>query len=96
MHEMVQNHTFVGMADSILGLLQHGTRLYLANTTAITREMFYQQVIAIRVPTAMQYFGKQEGQVPTLIYSIYKVFQELFEGIGFLGMPNILAVVCLM
>lgn len=44
MLDVIQNHTFVGMADSVLSLLQHGTRLYLANTPAITREMFYQQV----------------------------------------------------
>lgn len=47
MLDMIQNHTFVGMADSVLGLLQHGTRLYLANTPAITREMFHQQVIQL-------------------------------------------------
>ena len=44
MLDMIQNHTFVGMADSVLALLQHGTRLYLANTPAITKEMLHQQV----------------------------------------------------
>jgi hypothetical protein len=42
--DMIQNHTFVGMADATLALIQHGTRLYLVDTTAITREMHYQQV----------------------------------------------------
>jgi len=41
---MIQNHTFVGMADATLALIQHGTRLYLVDTTAITKEMLYQQV----------------------------------------------------
>ena len=42
--ELIRNHTYVGLADSVLSLLQHGTRLYLAQTDCITREMFYQQV----------------------------------------------------
>lgn len=42
--EVIKSHTFVGMADEIKALIQHGTRLYLANTTRITQEMFYQQV----------------------------------------------------
>ena len=50
MTDMIQNHTFVGMADSVFGLLQHGTRLYLVNTPCVTKEMFYQQV-QCTVPT---------------------------------------------
>ena len=42
--DMIQNHTFVGLADATLALIQHGTRLYLMDTTAITKEMLYQQV----------------------------------------------------
>ncbi len=41
---MISNHTFVGMADATLALIQHGTRLYLLDTTAATKEMMYQQV----------------------------------------------------
>jgi len=43
---MIHNHTYVGMADATLALIQHGTRLYLVDTTAITKEMLYQQVNA--------------------------------------------------
>ena len=44
--ELIRNHTYVGLADPVLTLLQHGTRLYLAQTNRITREMFYQQARA--------------------------------------------------
>lgn len=53
---MIQNHTFVGMADSIFGLLQHGTRLYLLNTTAVTKEMFYQQAYCLAIMLATSYY----------------------------------------
>lgn len=42
--DLIRSHTFVGMADSSLALVQHGTRLHLADLTLATREMFYQQV----------------------------------------------------
>lgn len=43
---MIRNHTYVGLADATLALIQHGTRLYLVDTTTVTEEMFYQQVIS--------------------------------------------------
>ena len=45
--EIMKHHIYVGMADHTLALLQHGTKLYLANAQLLTHDMFYQQV---RVP----------------------------------------------
>ena len=42
--EVLRRHTYVGMADETLALLQHGTRLYLLNVAALSKDMFYQQV----------------------------------------------------
>ena len=41
--EVLRGYTYVGMADGTLCLLQHGTRLYLADLAALSRDMFYQQ-----------------------------------------------------
>ncbi|EFJ45006.1 hypothetical protein VOLCADRAFT_94705 [Volvox carteri f. nagariensis] len=40
--ELLREHTFVGMADGSLALLQHGTRLYLVDVGTLSRDMFYQ------------------------------------------------------
>ncbi|KAK9813170.1 hypothetical protein WJX72_010077 [[Myrmecia] bisecta] len=45
MTEIIRKHTYVGMADNTLGLLQHGTRLYLVDVAVLTRDMFYLQVL---------------------------------------------------
>ena len=42
--EVLRKHTFVGMADETLALLQHSTRLYLLNIANLSKDMFYQQV----------------------------------------------------
>ena len=42
--EVLRKHTYVGMADETLALLQHGTRLYLLNVATLSKDMFYQQV----------------------------------------------------
>lgn len=39
---LLRDHTFVGSIDPELALLQHQTKLYLVNTTALSLEMFYQ------------------------------------------------------
>ena len=41
---MLRQHTFVGMADETLALLQHSTRLYILNVANLSKDMFYQQV----------------------------------------------------
>nr|CAB3263866.1 DNA mismatch repair protein Mlh1-like [Phallusia mammillata] len=43
--DILHDHTFVGCVDPELALIQHKTKLYLANTTKLTREMFYQIVL---------------------------------------------------
>ncbi|KAK1299561.1 DNA mismatch repair protein MLH1 [Acorus calamus] len=43
--ETVKHCTYVGMADDTFALLQHNTRLYLANVVKLSKELMYQQVI---------------------------------------------------
>ncbi|CAN1779589.1 DNA mismatch repair protein MLH1 [Linum perenne] len=43
--DIARNCTFVGMADDVLALVQHGTHLYLANVVNLSKEMMYQQVL---------------------------------------------------
>lgn len=42
--QVLRNHTFVGMANSGLALLQYQTKLYLADLSHLTYDLFYQQV----------------------------------------------------
>ncbi|BFZ01377.1 hypothetical protein BsWGS_04416 [Bradybaena similaris] len=42
MRELLQKHSFVGCVSESHALVQHGTRLYLANTTNLSKELFYQ------------------------------------------------------
>ncbi|XP_041367878.1 DNA mismatch repair protein Mlh1-like [Gigantopelta aegis] len=42
LRELVQNHTFVGCVSEEYALVQHQTKLYLVNTTKLSRELFYQ------------------------------------------------------
>lgn len=42
--EVLRQHTFVGMVDETLALLQHSTRLYILNVANLSKDMFYQQV----------------------------------------------------
>ncbi|KAG2448592.1 hypothetical protein HYH02_006483 [Chlamydomonas schloesseri] len=44
--DLLREHTFVGMADGSLALLQHGTRLYLADVGALSGDLFYQLALA--------------------------------------------------
>ncbi len=50
--EVLRKHTYVGMADETLALLQHGTCLYLLNVAALSRDMFYQQVSRMHIAAA--------------------------------------------
>jgi DNA mismatch repair protein MLH1 len=43
--DILRNHTYVGMADDTLALIQHQTRLYLADANQLSRDLFYQQVM---------------------------------------------------
>ncbi|KAG2444840.1 hypothetical protein HXX76_001581 [Chlamydomonas incerta] len=40
--DLLREHTFVGMADGSLALLQHGTRLYLVDVGALSCDLYYQ------------------------------------------------------
>ena len=50
--EVLRMHTYVGMADETLALLQHGTRLYLLDVAALSSDMFYQQVSRMHIAAA--------------------------------------------
>ncbi|XP_071802994.1 DNA mismatch repair protein Mlh1-like isoform X1 [Asterias amurensis] len=45
LREMLRHHTFVGCVNAEFALLQHQTKLYLVNTSKLTRELFYQLMI---------------------------------------------------
>ncbi|XP_043993092.1 DNA mismatch repair protein Mlh1 [Gambusia affinis] len=45
LQEMLQKHSFVGCVDPQWSLIQHHTKLYLLNTTTLSRELFYQILI---------------------------------------------------
>ncbi|GFS07041.1 DNA mismatch repair protein Mlh1 [Elysia marginata] len=45
MRDLLQNHTFVGCVNETHALIQHSTRLYLANTTTLSKELFYQLLL---------------------------------------------------
>lgn len=45
LREVVANHTFVGLMGREFALLQHSTRLYVANTPLLTRQLFYQLML---------------------------------------------------
>ncbi|XP_068184317.1 DNA mismatch repair protein Mlh1 isoform X2 [Antennarius striatus] len=45
LQEMLQNHSFVGCVNPQWTLIQHHTKLYLLNTTNLSRELFYQILI---------------------------------------------------
>jgi len=48
--DMLRGHTFVGMADEALALVQGGTRLFLLDVAVLSRDLFYQQA---RPPAAL-------------------------------------------
>ena len=44
--ELISDHTYVGSIDREFSLIQHSTSLYVANTPAISRQLFYQIILA--------------------------------------------------
>lgn len=43
--DLLEDHIFVGCVDRSQALIQHSTKLYLVNTTRLTKELFYQIII---------------------------------------------------
>ncbi|XP_024542568.1 LOW QUALITY PROTEIN: DNA mismatch repair protein MLH1 [Selaginella moellendorffii] len=43
--EIIRHSTFIGMADDVLALIQHKTRLYLMNCLTLSKELMYQQAL---------------------------------------------------
>ncbi|KAF5832819.1 hypothetical protein DUNSADRAFT_11191 [Dunaliella salina] len=44
--ELMRGHVYVGMADETRALLQYRTKLYIVDLAPLSRELFYQQVLA--------------------------------------------------
>ena len=42
--DLLRNHTYVGMADDTLALVQHQTKLYLVDAYQLSHDLFFQQV----------------------------------------------------
>ena len=42
LRELIAKHSFVGSIDREFSLIQHNTALYIANTPAISQQLFYQ------------------------------------------------------
>ena len=65
--EVLRKHTFVGMADETLALLQHSTHLYLLNIANLSKDMFYQQVclLILSHPSAFALSLTLHGAVET-------------------------------
>lgn len=57
--EVLRNHTYVGMADGSLALVQHQTKLYLLDTETLSRDMMYQQVLR-----RFEHFNKIQFSIP--------------------------------
>lgn len=45
LRDLFAQHVFVGVIDECRALIQHGTRLYLCETSTLMREVFYQHLI---------------------------------------------------
>nr|QFU95811.1 mutL-like protein 1 transcript variant X1 [Carassius auratus red var. x Cyprinus carpio allotetraploid] len=45
LHDLLQNHSFVGSVNPQWTLVQHQTKLYMLNTTKLSQELFYQILI---------------------------------------------------
>ena len=45
MKELFEDHKFVGCVNKSLALIQHSTKLFLANVTTLSKELFYQIIM---------------------------------------------------
>lgn len=45
MKELFEDHKFVGCVNKSLALVQHSTKLFLANITTLSKELFYQIIL---------------------------------------------------
>ena len=45
MKQLFEDHKFVGCVNKSLALLQHSTKLFLANITTLSKELFYQIIL---------------------------------------------------
>ena len=84
--QVLRNHTFVGMANSGLTLLQYQTKLYLADLSHLTYDLFYQQVCSyLSSPISVQFTHSLPSAhcytVITILGGIMRTWQHL-PGMG--------------
>lgn len=72
--EMFRNHKFVGCVNEEYCLMQHQTMLYLINTTAVSKELFYQIILF-----DFGNFGTLRLSEPAPIYDLAMIALDLEE-----------------
>ncbi|XP_033762877.1 DNA mismatch repair protein Mlh1-like [Pecten maximus] len=72
--EMFRNHKFVGCVNEEFSLMQHQTMLYLVNTTAVSKELFYQIILF-----DFGNFGNLRLSEPAPIYDLAMIALDLEE-----------------
>ncbi|XP_069989934.1 DNA mismatch repair protein Mlh1 [Penaeus vannamei] len=72
LREAVKDMTFVGCVSPQHGLIQHGNKLYLTNTTSLSEELFYQILL-----TDFSNFGALRLSKPACIYELAMMALEL-------------------
>jgi len=63
--EIIQNHKFVGCVSESHALVQHSTKLYLVNTTTLSKEFFYQLILE-----DFGHFGQLKLSEPAPLYDL--------------------------
>ncbi|CAG9465542.1 unnamed protein product [Pedinophyceae sp. YPF-701] len=75
--EIVRENTFVGLVEPSLALLQHKTKLLLVDMAALTKDMFYQQVLR-----RWEHFGRIRLREPANIEEAVHMALEYEEAAG--------------
>lgn len=74
LREMFQNHKFVGCVNEEFALMQHQTKLYLVNTTKLSKELFYQLTLF-----DFSNFGNLRLSEPAPVYDLAMLALDLEE-----------------
>ncbi|OWF42101.1 DNA mismatch repair protein Mlh1 [Mizuhopecten yessoensis] len=72
--EMFKNHKFVGCVNEKFALMQHQTKLYLVNTTNLSKELFYQIMLL-----DFGNFGNLRLSEPAPLYELAMLALDLEE-----------------
>eukprot|EP00249_Psilotum_nudum_P013294 c24267_g1_i1 orf=344-2536(-) len=75
--DIVKHCSYIGMADDVLALVQHRTRLYLLNIVKLSKELMYQQVIR-----RFAHFNAMRLTNPAPIYDLIVMALDEEERLG--------------